>query len=153
MTHEQLPLREAIIKQLGRFPDNIPLEPVFGPTTEYPDYTRTLVTYAVEPHERVDAWLLRPRQQPSSGGWPGILAIHQHAGQFYLGKSEPAGLSADAMYHYGLDLCRRGYVVLCPDQLCFEDRRPPEQQRRANSSLSDQGYERFEFTRRILSGA
>jgi dienelactone hydrolase len=86
------------------------------------------------------------------GGWPGILALHQHGGRYELGKSEPAGLSADHMYHYGLDLCRRGYVVLCPDHLCFEDRRPPEYVRVENSALNGQSYERFEFTRRILAG-
>jgi dienelactone hydrolase len=101
----------------------------------------------------VAAWLLHPTETKPAGGWPGILAIHQHAGQYYLGKSEPAGLSANRMYHYGLDLCRRGYVVLCPDHLCFEDRRPPEYVRVEGGYLQDQGYERFEFTRRILSGS
>jgi dienelactone hydrolase len=57
------------------------------------------------------------------------------------------------MFHYGVDLCRRGYVVLCPDLLCFEDRRPPEAVRRANPYQDGYAYERFEFTRRILEGA
>jgi dienelactone hydrolase len=99
------------------------------------------------------AWLLCPKAPKPLGGWPGILAIHQHAGQYYLGKSEPAGLSANRMYHYGLELCRRGYVVLCPDHLCFEDRRPPEYVRVEGGHLQDQGYERFEFTKRILYGS
>ena len=93
------------------------------------------------------------RGEPPAGGWPAVLALHQHAGQFYLGKAEPAGLSADSMYHYGLDLCRRGYLVLCPDHLCFEDRRPPEYVRVANSALNDRAYERFEFTQRLLKGS
>jgi dienelactone hydrolase len=57
------------------------------------------------------------------------------------------------MYHYGLDLCRRGYIVLCPDQLCFEARRPPEYERMEHTYVKDQGYEVFEFTRRILDGS
>lgn len=145
-------LRRQILARLGRFPERVPLAPTFGPTSEQGDHTRTLVTYAVEPDERVAAWLLRPIGAPPLGGWPCIVASHQHAGQYYLGKSEPAGLSANRMYHYGLDLCRRGYVVLCPDHLCFEDRRPPEYVRVEGGHLQDQGYERFEFTKRIVAG-
>lgn len=146
-------LRRQILARLGRFPERAPLAPTFGPTSEQGDHTRTLVTYAVEPDERVAAWLLRPIGVPPPGGWPCIVASHQHAGQYYLGKSEPAGLSANRMYHYGLDLCRRGYVVLCPDHLCFEDRRPPEYVRVEGGHLQDQGYERFEFTKRIVAGS
>lgn len=146
-------LRREILARLGRFPERTPLAAELGPTSDQGDYRRTLVTYAVEPAERVAAWLLRPAGAPPAGGWPGIVASHQHAGQYYLGKSEPAGLSANRMYHYGLDLCRRGYVVLCPDHLCFEDRRPPEYVRVEGGHLQDQGYERFEFTKRILAGS
>lgn len=80
--------------------------------------------YNVEEGERINAWLLLPKQLKTNN--PAIIASHQHAGEYYLGKSEPVGLSSNTMYHYGLDLCLRGYVVLCPDHLCFEDRRPPE---------------------------
>src|SRR4051794_4261833 len=113
--------RAAIIERLGRFPARVPLETTFGATRDMGDHTRTLVSYDVEAGERINAWLLRPLGQPPLGGWPAVLGLHQHAGQYYLGKAEPAGLSADSMYHYGLDLCRRGYVVLSPDHLCFED--------------------------------
>jgi dienelactone hydrolase len=56
------------------------------------------------------------------------------------------------MYHYGLELCRRGYVVLCPDHLCFEDRRPPEFERAEGSAPDGAMYERFEATRLLLEG-
>lgn len=150
MDHAQL--LQALIERLGRLPPRAPLAPEFGPPADLGDHTRALVSYSVEPGERVTAWLLRPHGAPARPR-AGILAIHQHAGQYYLGKSEPAGLSADRMYHYGLDLCRRGYVVLCPDQLCFEDRRPPEFRRVENGALADAGFERFAFTRRILEGS
>src|SRR4051812_14867870 len=146
-------LRDAILQRLGRFPARVPLNATFGAVRDMGDHTRTLASYDVEEGERVDAWLLRPRGERPAGGWPALLALHQHAGQFYLGKAEPAGLSADSMYHYGLDLCRRGYLVLCPDHLCFEDRRPPEYRRVEKRALDDQGYERFEFTRRLLDGS
>ena len=146
-------LRDAILQRLGRFPTRVPLNATFGAARDQGDHTRTLVSYDVEEGERVDAWLLRPRGERPAAGWPAVLALHQHAGQFYLGKAEPAGLSAGSMYHYGLDLCRRGYLVLCPDHLCFEDRRPPEYVRIEKHALNDQGYERFEFTQRLLAGS
>jgi dienelactone hydrolase len=146
-------MRAAILSRLGPFPERAPLELELGAPEDLGDHTRVLVSYAVEPGLRAPAWLLRPKGDSPPGGWPAVLAIHQHAGNYELGKSEPAGLSADAMYHYGLDLCRRGYVALCPDQLCFEERRAPAALRRANPTLDGQSYERFEFTRRLLAGA
>lgn len=147
-------LRDQIIARLGRFPEKIEPAVQVGETEELEGYTRTLITYMVEPGERIGAWLLTPGGEAPSGGWPGILAIHQHAGQFTQGKSEPAGLSGQSMHHYGVDLSRRGYVVLCPDQLCFGERRPPEEIRLAHGGMLDgKGYEQFEFTRRVALGS
>ncbi len=55
---------------------------------------------------------------------PGILAIHQDGGRrpYQFGKSEPAGLGGDPELAYGLELCLRGYVVICPDRFPFESR-------------------------------
>jgi len=86
-------------------------------------------------------------------GWPAVLAIHQHDNHYDLGKAEPADLAGNTMYAYGKEVCRRGYVVLCPDLLCFEDRRPAFEVRQANSTLDGAGFERFEFTRRLLAGS
>jgi dienelactone hydrolase len=44
-------------------------------------------------------------------------------------------------------------VVLCPDLLCFEERRPPKEAPQGRNVLDDAGYERFEFTKRILMGS
>jgi len=150
---ETTTLRQALLTRLGRFPERVPLNPMVGSRIDEGEYTRTLITYTVEAGERVSAWLLLPRGAAPTNGWPAVLAIHQHDNQYDLGKAEPAGLAGDAMYAYGKELCQRGYVVLCPDLLCFEDRRPPFEVRQANSSLDDAGYERFEFTRRLLTGS
>jgi dienelactone hydrolase len=117
------------------------------------EYSRARVTYMVEPGERVPAWLLTPHGEVPASGWPAVLAVHQHAGQFELGKSEPAGLAGLAMYSYGRELCRRGYIVLCPDLLCFEERRPAREVRLARSALEGAENERFEFTKRLLNGS
>ncbi len=49
---------------------------------------------------------------------PGMLALHQTTP---LGKKEPAGLGPNENKHYGLELAKRGYVVLVPDYPSFGD--------------------------------
>jgi dienelactone hydrolase len=150
---ETMALCQALLTRLGRFPERVPLIPAVGPTIDKGAFTRALVTYMVEAEQRVSSWLLIPQGATPPGGWPAVLAIHQHANQYDLGKAEPAGLAGNSMYAYGQELCRRGYVVLCPDLLCFEDRRPAYEVRQANRAMNDAGYERFEFTRYLLAGS
>jgi dienelactone hydrolase len=150
---ETTTLRQALLSRLGRFPKRVSLRLTIGSMIDEGTYTRTLVSYDIEAGERVSAWLLMPQGIPPPDGWPAVLAIHQHDNRYELGKAEPAGLAGNAVYAYGQDLCQRGYVVLCPDLLCFEDRRPAPDVRHANSALDDAGYERFEFTKRVLSGS
>jgi len=51
-----------------------------------------------------------------------LIAVHQHNGEFALGKSEPAGLAGDPSLAYGLRLAERGARVLLPDLVGFEER-------------------------------
>ena len=101
--------RNEILKCLGDFPKKCDLDIEIIQTIQKETHTLQLVRYNVEEQERVDAWLLVPEGAKKKN--PAVIAIHQHAGEYYLGKSEPAGVSKDSMYHYGLDLCLRGYVV------------------------------------------
>ena len=48
------------------------------------------------------------------------------------------------MHHTGVALVREGYVVLCPDALCFEQRQHP--------ALKGGNFERFEFLRYVVAG-
>jgi len=109
-------------------------------------YRLLKITYEVEPGERVPALLLIPDGVEARHPAPGIAVWHQHAGQFHLGKSEPAGLAGDPMHHTGAALAREGYVVLCPDALCFEERQDP------TGKLRDDRYERFQFLRQVVAG-
>lgn len=143
--------REKVLECLGRFPDQAELNPEIVAQTDYGTHLLQWVQYNVEPNERINAYLLLPKNLQAKN--PAIIASHQHAGEYYLGKSEPAGLSKNSMYHYGLDLCLRGYAVLCPDHLGFEDRRPPEYQRVENRDLDGGNYERLLFCKYILNGS
>ena len=58
------------------------------------------------------------------GPFPGVVVFHQHAGQRYFGKSEVFGLVGDRYQAFGPALARAGFVVLAPDSIAFEDRRP-----------------------------
>ncbi len=61
--------------------------------------------------------------QRASGDIKGnVVALHQHALNFEVGKSEPAGLRGDPEQAYGFELAQRGYSVLCFDFLGFEER-------------------------------
>lgn len=132
-----------------RVPD-VRLDPRVESSEQCDGYVRHRVSYMVDHGERIAAYLLVPE---GSGPWPAMVAAHQHAGDFLLGKSEPAGLSRNPMFHYGLDLCRRGYVVICPDHLCFEERVPPEWRRCDDPSIADSWWERFVATKLFLEGS
>jgi dienelactone hydrolase len=110
------------------------------------DYTIEWVSYEVEPGDRVPAILLRPLGVSAKTPHPAIAVWHQHAGQWHLGKSEPAGLAGNPMHHTGVQLVKQGYVVLCPDALCFEERQDPE------GKLKGGNFERFEFLRYVVAG-
>jgi len=128
---------------LGHLPDSAPLEARVEERTELDGgLIRELVSYQVEPGERIRAYVFLPRGTSRTRA---IWCIHQHAGQFDLGKSEPTGLAGNPQQHYALELARRGYVTMVADQLCFEERREPR--------LDGQLYERFEFTRRVSAGS
>jgi dienelactone hydrolase len=74
--------------------------------------------------EKIPALRLEPTNE-SKRKRKGIIALHQHALDFSLGKSEPAGLMTGPSgkeQHYGLELAKRGYTVFCFDFSPFEDR-------------------------------
>src|SRR5439155_26634487 len=88
-------------------------------------YVRRLVEYSLL-GEQVRAFLFLPRQNLANGRLPAVVAIHQDGNRptTDIGKSEPAGLAGDSDQHYGLELARRGYVVVCADRPGFEGRQP-----------------------------
>ncbi|SEW04208.1 alpha/beta hydrolase family protein [Natrinema salifodinae] len=145
--------RDAILDCLGTIPDRPDPAVETVSTTAADGYERRLVEYDVEPGERIRAYLLVPDDVDGNGERPGVLAVHPHAGEFAVGKSDPAGLSETAAYHYGVECCRRGHVVCCPDLLCFEDRRPAARERAAGTAPDGAEYEKFVAMDRLLRGS
>ncbi len=139
--------RERLLECLGGpWPEGGDLRPRVEQTWQKDGYRLERVTYEVEPGERVPAMVLVPEGVSASAPAPAVAVWHQHNGQWHLGKSEPAGLAGDPMHHTGVALAKLGYVVLCPDALCFEDRQDPE------GKLKGGDYERFEFLRAVVAG-
>ena len=105
---------------LGPFPDRCPLEAATLERTDCGTYTREKVEFAVEPGERIRAFVLIPNH--SSEPAAAVFCHHQHAGEFDIGKSEVAGLAGDPDQAYAVELAERGYVALAPDAIAFEER-------------------------------
>jgi dienelactone hydrolase len=130
------------LKQLlGPFPARCPLDAVVLETVDCGLYVRETIEYAVEANERIRSFLLVPKRINQTA--PAIFAHHQHARQFHLGKSEVVGLAGDPDQAYAAELAQRGYVVIAPDALAFEER---------NWSNPSGEAEYFELATRLVQG-
>jgi hypothetical protein len=131
--------REQLLKCLGGpWPEGCELRPKVEQTVQKDGYRLEKVSYEVEPNDRVPAYLLVPDGVSKASPAPAVAVWHQHNGEYHLGKSEPAGPAGNPMHHTGVALVKLGYVVLCPDALCFEERQDPEKK------LKGGNYKRFE---------
>lgn len=141
-------MRRRLVACLGGdWPQPCALKPELRGTLRRDGYRIETWTYEVEPGDRVPAMLLIPDEVDRNSPAPAVAVWHQHNGEWHLGKSEPAGLAGNPMHHTGAALAREGYVVLCPDALCFEERQDPHKKLRGGD------FERFEFLRYLVGGA
>ncbi len=137
--------RKTLLECLGGpWPEPCDLKPTLRKTIGKDGYRIESLAYEVEPGDRVPAMLLVPDGVDANHPAPAVAIWHQHNGQYHLGKSEPAGLAGNPMHHTGVALAKQGYVVLCPDALCFEERQ--------DKRLKAGNYERFEFLRYVVAG-
>jgi dienelactone hydrolase len=142
--------KQDILTMLGAFPEPVSVEPSVIEGQDLEAYKRRLVRYQVEPGEQAEAYVLIPRGE---GPFPAIVACHQHGDEYHVGKSEPVGLYEQAANTFALTFCRRGFAVICPDNLGFEQRRPDLRQRKENPFLNDGNYERLLFMNYFLRGS
>jgi dienelactone hydrolase len=138
--------RDRLLAGLGGpWPEPCPLKPKLIESIPAEGYRIEKLTYEAEPDDPIPALLLVPEEVDSSRPAPGICIWHQHAGQWHLGKTEPAGLAGNKMHHTGAALAREGYVVLCPDALGFEERENSHR-------LKGRNLERFLFLKYVVDG-
>lgn len=95
-------------------------------------YTRQLIEYDSH-NDVVTAYLLIPDIIDKN---PAILINHQHNSERHFGKSEVCGLAGNSLQAFGPILAQKGFVVLAPDFICFEERRINGQ---GTTPLSDDG--------------
>lgn len=143
-------MRDAIRDCLGTVPDRPAPDPETVAREAADGFERRTVAHTVAGSERVESYLLVPE---GADGAPGAVAIHSHGGVFPVGKSQPAGLTERSAGHYGAELARRGFVVVCPDLLGFEDRRPPEYRRAEGAAPEGADYEKYVAMDHLLRGS
>ncbi|MHB8901142.1 MAG: dienelactone hydrolase family protein [Thermoguttaceae bacterium] len=142
---EMTTFRQQLLQCLGGpWPDACDLKPVVREILQKDGYRIESVFYEAEPGDKIPAMLLVPDGVSAASPAPAVAVWHQHNGQWHLGKTEPAGLAGNPMHHTGMALAREGYVVLCPDALCFEERQCAD--------LAGGNFERFEFLRYMVAG-
>ena len=122
--------RRQLLKNLGRFPDRVPLNPEILETSEEDGYRRERVVFDSERFASVPAYVFVPNDLKSGEKRPGILAAHGHG----RGKIDVAGIASSEKeyrqfilplnYDYARKFARKGYVVIAPDWRCFGEREP-----------------------------
>jgi len=105
---------------------------------EFDSYTDTVVAY-----------LLIPEVLSRNSA---ILINHQHNGERHLGKSEVCGLAGNPLQAFGAILAKKGFVVLAPDSICFEERRKGGQGTTPLSDTADFLQHYNEMCYRIIKG-
>ncbi|HYE05221.1 MAG TPA: prolyl oligopeptidase family serine peptidase [Planctomycetota bacterium] len=158
-------LRRRFVACLGRTPESAELAPRVERRERGDGYTRELVSFAASPGVRVPAWVLIP--DGLGGPAPAVLVLHQHNGEYHLGKNEPVGLAGNRDVAFAHELAQRGFVCIAPDMEAFEDRRASAEDharwRAARTAVAssyggpdgprDGDYERFVATKHILEGS
>jgi dienelactone hydrolase len=117
--------RERILagvrKVLGPFPrEKVPLDPKVHGEVDCGDYVRRKVSFAVQPGDRMPAYLLVPKKR--KGRVPAVICFYGTTGG--AGKDTTVGLSGgkpgtapEKNRAFALDVVRAGFVALAPDYL------------------------------------
>jgi dienelactone hydrolase len=121
--------RRQLVRNLGRFPGKVPLNPDLVETVQEDGYVRQKVVYDSETFASVPAYVLIPDDMKRGERRPGILAAHGHG----RGKTDVVGISSSEgarehiqalNYDYARQFVKRGYVVVAPDWRSFGEREP-----------------------------
>jgi len=117
-TRQRQEILERMQLVMGQLPDrtNLPdLDVRIVECITEEKFTRIKLSFVAEPNDRIPAYLFLPKNKETVRS-AAILALHPTTTS---GKDKPAGLDGKANQHYGLELAKRGYVVLVPDYPSF----------------------------------
>jgi dienelactone hydrolase len=125
--------RQAYAARLAYAPPTVPFGARVLSTAQKNGYSQDELVFRTSPYTEVSARLLKP-ENPLLGK-PGLVALHDHGGFYYLGKEkitenddEPAVLTEFKQRTYGgrsfaSDFARAGFAVLAIDAYYFGSRR------------------------------
>ena len=143
-------MRKALLEFLKLTP------PVVAPPVQVLDrvsrerFDMARIEFAGDEGDAIPAFLLLPHGE---GPFPAVLVHHQHHGERHLGKSEVAGLAGDPLQAFGPALAERGLVVLAPDSIAFEDRRPNQKGTAAGRSSDEDWAQHYnQMAYRLVRG-
>jgi len=114
--HEILEAMQAVMGTLPGKDRRVPLDVRVEEELPLPGVVRRKLSFAVEPGDRVPAYLFLPEVVKTE--LPGMLCLHQTTA---IGKSEPAGLGGNPNLHYALELAKEGMITLAPDYPGYGD--------------------------------
>lgn len=159
-------------KVFPKLPSNYEIE--FITKWDFASFNLHKISYYIEPQLKVYSYLLIPKDLKNKAS--GILALHQHNDEYKTGKSETIGLVKNPQYTklepiepdpsyktpesrkqfaYAKELCERGFVVLAPDFIGFENYRDTEWG--LNGYYNDpqflRGYEEMLSSKYLLYGS
>lgn len=114
-------IRDGVMKILGPFPkDTVPLEPKVVSEEDCGSYVRRKVSIAVQPDDRMPAYLLIPKKRAKKV--PAIICFYGTTGG--AGKETTVGLSGskpgsppEKNRAFAIDFAEAGMVAFCPDFL------------------------------------
>ena len=112
--------KKQLLNLLGPFPQKARIDPVILEKGDCGTYLREKVIYKSEDADSIPAFILIPKKL--KGLTAAIFCHHQHANNFVIGKSEVLGLAGDRDQAIAVELAERGYIVLAPDAIAFEER-------------------------------
>ncbi|WP_441414178.1 dienelactone hydrolase family protein [Arthrobacter sp. 2MCAF14] len=114
--------RSKVLSLLGLDPirSYVAAKVVRGPRLRQGDVLRERIELWTDAGDMVPCLLLNPIDDDHHVG--AVVAVHQHAANYALGKSELAGLGGDPRMAFAVELAESGVPTLVPDLLGFEER-------------------------------
>jgi len=119
-------VRRTWLEYIGELPAREPPRLQTLAKTLLPDHTRLHVVYDTVYGDRIPAYVLLPDEKAfprPAAGYPAVIALHP---THEIGKDNVATSAGKKNRMYGLELVRRGYVVLAPDALTAGERIYPD---------------------------
>lgn len=132
-------LYQSLVNRLGGFPTRVEPTSTLLERVDCGTYTREKIVLVCGTRT-IPMYLLLPHVE---GPRPAVLAHHQHAGEYHLGKSEPAGITGNPQMFYAHRLAMEGYVVAAWDAVGFEER---------YNALFSARHEHYLATRALVMG-